>query len=392
VQGIEGLTAKAGEAIAQRDAVAANLLELDSSFGKRLLAGAELTGHTKRRWESAETGLAELWETFTAYSAVIDRLAELTRASGPGQREELAPLLEGRPVRLTRAPAPLARRDLADTGGLDMSLAEAVTVMRVQFTAVAEVTTAAEEVWNELTGRLDPAAEQVAAARPLLDGLDDADLAAAADDAQARLEALRDQLNTDPLALWHEGRADTSAADRLRDQVAALAPRIAELDRLRREATGRIGDLRAAAEQARAARADAAASRSRAAVRITGVPPLPEAIPDPPLDTLAGLAAAGHWRRLATELAGWQAALAQAQTRTRDTERIAATLLGQRSELRGLLDAYRAKATRLGSGADPDLAERYERARDLLWSAPCDLTAATAAVTGYQQAILALRR
>lgn len=392
MQGIEGLTAKAAEAIAQRDAVQANLLELDASFGKQLLDGASLAGQTRRRWESAGAALHELWETFTAYNAVIGRLAELTRdprRAGPKEQRELAVLLGGRPVTLTRPPAPLDRRDLADTGRLDMTLAGAVAAMRTAFSAVTEVTAAAETVWTEVAGRLDPVAEQVARARPLLAGLDDEELLTAFRDADARLDALRGALNADPLAFWRDGRADTSAADRLRDQVAALVPRIAGLDRLRRESRTRIENLRVVTDTARAARRDAAAAWQHAADRITGVPPLPPDIPGPPGDALAALAAAGHWTRLAAELAGCEAALEAAQTQTRDTERIVATLLAQRDELRGLLDAYKAKAARVGAGEDPELADRYQRAHDLLWTAPCDLTAAAAAVTGYQQAILA---
>ena len=60
------------------------------------------------------------------------------------------------------------------------------------------------------------------------------------------------------------------------------------------------------------------------------------------------------------------------------------------TELRGLLGAYQAKAARLGAAEDPGLTERYDRARGLLWTAPCDLPAAADAVTSYQQAVLAL--
>ena len=56
----------------------------------------------------------------------------------------------------------------------------------------------------------------------------------------------------------------------------------------------------------------------------------------------------------------------------------------------GLLGAYKAKAARLGMAEDADLAVRYDQVRDLLWTAPCDLAAAEAAVDGYQQAILAV--
>lgn len=64
--------------------------------------------------------------------------------------------------------------------------------------------------------------------------------------------------------------------------------------------------------------------------------------------------------------------------------------LSRRDELRGLLGAYQAKAARLGAAEDPGLTERYNHARGLLWTAPCDLAAAADAVTGYQQAVLAL--
>src|ERR1700691_2427048 len=118
VQDPDQLAAKAADAVAQRDAVQANLLELEGSFGKRLLAGASLTGRTGPRWDVAATTLADLWQTFTAYSAVVDRIAELAhggRRMSQKDLPELTELLTGRAVPLTRAPAPLARRDLAHT-------------------------------------------------------------------------------------------------------------------------------------------------------------------------------------------------------------------------------------------------------------------------------------
>ena len=46
-----------------------------------------------------------------------------------------------------------------------------------------------------------------------------------------------------------------------------------------------------------------------------------------------------------------------------------------RDDLRGLLGAYRTRAARTGHAEDPVLTVAYEAARDLLWSAPCDLAA-----------------
>ncbi|RFU38686.1 hypothetical protein DZF91_26365, partial [Actinomadura logoneensis] len=66
---------------------------------------------------------------------------------------------------------------------------------------------------------------------------------------------------------------------------------------------------------------------------------------------------------------------------------LAAGLLERREELRGRLGAYRVKAARLGLAEDADLLTIHERARELLWTSPCDLRAATVALSGYQQAV-----
>jgi hypothetical protein len=65
-------------------------------------------------------------------------------------------------------------------------------------------------------------------------------------------------------------------------------------------------------------------------------------------------------------------------------------LLDRHRELRGLLDAYRAKGARLGAAENIELAALYQRARDLVRAAPCDLPAAGDAVRGYQRAVLGL--
>ena len=62
-------------------------------------------------------------------------------------------------------------------------------------------------------------------------------------------------------------------------------------------------------------------------------------------------------------------------------------LLDRREELRGRLDAYKAKAGRLGLAEDTALTELHQRAYDLLWTSPCDLRGATVTLADYQRAI-----
>ena len=390
-------------AVAERDAIQANLLELDSSFGKQLLAGAELTGDTKRRWDATAATLATLWQVYSAYSAVVDQAAEaIARHLGPRELAAITALLTGRSVQLASGPAPLSGRDLADPGREELTLATAMARMRGAFAAVTEVVSAAEQVWTEVAGRLDAVGAELARVTPQAATLGDEELAGRLAAAQGTLTRLRDTLNSDPLALWLGGHGtggspdvDTSGADQLQERVAAAVARIDELIRLRDDSHRRIAGVTAAAAAARSAREDAAAAWRQASEKIAAgaLPPEPADLADPSarLAGLGALLADGRWARLASELDLLDRELATATARFKEAERAVVAAIGKRDELRGLLGAYKAKAARLGAVEDPGLAERYDRARDLLWTAPCDLTAAEAAVAGYQQAVLGVQ-
>jgi hypothetical protein len=383
-------------AVAERDTIQSNLLELDNSFGKRLLAGAALTGETKKRWDAAAADLTTLWETFGAYSAVVDKTAELmagARRSATRELAEITSLLYEASVHLSRPSPALARGDLTGTGETQVTLAAAVTDMRRAFAAVTAVVTAAEAVWNEVAGPLQQIGEQLAAARQQLAGMDGDALGQALTVAETGHAQLRDVLNGDPLALWPGGQVDTGRIGRLREKTAAAVSAVGQLTALRADADARIAAVAAAVSAAAAARQDAMAARDRTAAKIAAV--VLAAPPDVSglngrLAGLGTLRASGRWTRLASELDLIEKQAAATADQCREVERRARALLDRREELRGLLDAYQARAARLGGAEDTGLDARYARARELLWTAPCDLSAATAAVTGYQQAVLAL--
>jgi len=382
------------EVVAEREAIQANLLELDGSFVKQMLEGAALTGQTRQRWTTAAASLAALWETYLAYSAVVDRIAALgTGGRRPSKRElaELTGLLTGGCVQLPDATARGARKDLASTGRPAVTLATAVGAMRRSFAQVTEVTSAVEAVWAAVGPPLDAAEAELASSRPLAAGLG-SETEAAFRDAEAGLDALRSASNADPLALMQDGRVDTTAADALQAQVAELGRRIAELGRLRSQARSRIDSLEAAAGAARADRQDALAACQRATALVTVALASPPEVAEPRLAGLSALAAGAQWGRLRAELDRCEAELATSRAQTQELRRLAAAAVARRDELRGLLGAYKAKAARLGASEDVAVSGRYDQARDLLWSAPCDLGAAEAAVSGYQQAILATER
>src|SRR5262249_52001990 len=285
------------------------------------------TGESRRGWEVAAAGLAALWETFTAYAAVVDKAAELLAGARRCSDRELAQittLLTGTSVEVTRS-VPLVRRDLTETGRSRLTLAAAVREMRRAFARVADVVAAAESVWNQTADGLSEIGAELDAAKKQLGDTGDeaaAALAAAGDE----LGRLRDLLNADPLALWQEGSVDTARLGRLRKQAAAAAaraPEIArgraggprrvppgrrgpEIARVRADAQRRSSAAGAAVSAASAAYADAVAARDRAAARIAAAelppPPTEAAGLDVRLAALDKLRAAGRWARLAEEL------------------------------------------------------------------------------------------
>jgi len=388
----EQAAAAVAEATAERDSIQANLLDLDGSFGKRMLAGATLTGESKLRWDAAAAGLATLWEIFNAYAAVVDQAAELMAgARRPSDRElaQLTAWLTGASVELNRQ-QPLGRRGLTETGKSDLTLAAAVQEMKRAFASVADVVAAAESVWNETAEGLGEIGTQLAAANEQLGDHGDDEVTGALAAAEAELGQLRGLLNSDPLALWHGGGVDTTRLERLRKQAAAVAARAADIARLRADAQQRIAVAAAAVAAVRAAREDAASARERAEAKIAaaGLPPPADAAGlEARLAALDKLRAAGRWARLSAELDTIEAEAAAATQRCREAQRAAEALLGRRDELRGLLGAYQAKAARLGAAENTELSTLYSQAQDLLWTAPCDLDASAAAVTRYQRAI-----
>ena len=390
-------------AAAERDTIQANLLDLDGSFGKRMLAGATLTGQSKQRWDAAAAGMTTLWDTFTAYSAVIDQAGEILAQPGRMSSDRLtqaSALLTGPSVRLARAPVPLGERDLTAGGDVQLTLAATVQQMKRAFAGLASEVSAAESVWNEVSDGLRQVADTLDQARRQLPELArtelaDVELTDALAQAEAGLRELRDLLNTDPLALWEHGRVNTARLDRLKAQAGAIATRSAELASARAEADQRIAAASAAVGAAQQAWQDATAARERATARVL----VPAHSPLPDVSGLGGrladlgvLQRAGRWTRLTSELDLLDQDAAAVLRQCREAEQAATGLLGRRDELRGLLDAYRAKAGVTGGAEDAALAASYQQAHDLLWTAPCDLAAADAAVTGYQQAVLSLRR
>ncbi|MDG4786918.1 hypothetical protein O7626_13420 [Micromonospora sp. WMMD1102] len=205
-------------------------------------------------------------------------------------------------------------------------------------------------------------------------------------------EAYTDAL-ADPLGAAGNGPVATAVRDRLRRfeaEVAALTSELAELVALRTGYPGRTARLAADLDELAAAAAETSRVHGLAQVKIanSGLPELP---PNPTPALRAQLAQLGQlhrehrWSQVGTELAALERGVVSARQRLAESHEAADGLLRRRAELRGRLDAYRAKAGRLGLIEHTELSARHRLARDLLYTSPCDLPAATRAVVAYQR-------
>jgi hypothetical protein len=113
---------------------------------------------------------------------------------------------------------------------------------------------------------------------------------------------------------------------------------------------------------------------------VSVIGPPPDAPGADSSDAASWAAAREQLDQYATRLDRCGRALDQAQ-------RAYGTPLAARDDLRGLLGAYRTRAARTGHAEDAQLSVAYEAARDLLWSAPCDIALARQRVEEYQHAV-----
>lgn len=395
----EGVDHALSQLRADAERISAALLDLDSHEGSRLLKGARLTGETWRRWDETQRRVATLWKLFDAYSRVLDQATALRGESGRPDADLLlilSGMLTGPSVDLPDGEVPLDQRTLLGPDRRRVTLDEAVRLMSDAYEESAAVVVAADNAWTALLLPLDDVEDgwrDAARAAHELDGVRHPEL----DRIGRELTALGRAVRTDPLSLvtgsGSEVKPDTSKLDRLRGELEKVRAELADASAARDGHTALVDRLTAAIDEV--AEAEHAARESRATVLAKIDSP---GLPDPVepsaglrdrLAALAALCAENRWRELAVRAAELDRAVDVARERVQADHALGSGLLDRRSELRGRLQAYQAKAGRLGLAEDAVVSGLHDRARDLLWTAPCDLRAATAALAEYQRAIRA---
>ncbi|MEV0380277.1 hypothetical protein [Nonomuraea sp. NPDC050643] len=368
----------------ERDRISGDLLDLESHTTYQLLKGASLRGATGRRWATAHESLATLWSLNDAYRAVL-RDAEQLRAGraklSAEQLAELTGLLTGPAVLLRAATKPVEQRSLLPQADERLTLDQTVTRMDAAFRDVTSTLNDIDAVWNTVLPRLDDADAVLRRIRELERELGEAAGLAAQ---EADLKRMRADVVEDPL-----GAAVEQDLDRLTRLLAGAKTELELAIVVKGEYARRREDLVAALDRVRAAESEARLAHGSVVVKIA-LPP--QAQPRTRTTALeAGLdaldASADPWVLRAKRLSALEDEVRKAAEQSQATAKALYGLVGRRDELRGRLGACQVMAVRKGLAEDPAAAELYERARLILWSAPCDLTKAAAAVETYQRAI-----
>ncbi|MBL1112575.1 hypothetical protein JK364_09185 [Streptomyces sp. 110] len=402
VMGREEVDRTLAKLAAEHEAIESSLLALQDHAGRRLLEGAELTGVTKDRWSTTEQAISLLWSYFDAYTEALTRAREVrSRHRWPTQDElaELTELLCGTAITLpssaTLGGSPLLSEEL----GLD----RLVDRMNRWYAEAIDVIVSADAIWSALPARIDMLSAELHRTRSLAHsvGVRPGEHPSGDDLEQitAELTALRAEVVSDPLAFWKPasgssapggGSPDTERYDRAARALEDVRREIEAVLDVRQDAERRLMRLRDVLSRADRTLAEARQARGEVLAKIAAseVP----AVSGPPTVLHEQLVAAAdyrrrsQWHRLSPLLESLEQRADDELLRARESLTAVTAPLAVRAELRGRLDAYKAKVARHGMAEDPFLVERYDVARRMLWSAPCDLRAAEQAVLRYQRA------
>ncbi|MFD9436624.1 hypothetical protein [Streptomyces sp. NPDC060002] len=397
---------------AEHEAIETSLLALQDHAGRRLLEGAELTGVTKERWATADASITLLWTYFDAYTDALRGARDIRSRRRWSSREDLAELTEllrGESVTVagsaTGTAATANAPALHGTGRLShsFSLTTLVDRMNELYASSLDMVVTADAVWSALPARIDLLAAELQRTRRLAHsvGVRPGEHPAG-DDLEHithTLTSLREQVVSDPLAFWVRaqgssapggGRPDTTVYDREARALEDVRREIDAVLTVRQDAEQRLVKLRDVLSRADRTLAEARTARGEVLAKIaaTEVPVVsgPPTVLQEQLATAADYRRHAQWHRLSPLLESLEQKAEDELLRARESLSAVTQPLAVRAELRGRLDAYKAKVARHGLAEDPFLIERYDAARRMLWSAPCDLRVAEQAVLRYQRA------
>ncbi len=357
------------------EAMAANLLWLQAESTYQALTGPgiTLTGATAAQVQPTLAALPSLLQNFDLLNGTIERAIAARKAmptlfGGEQKIAEIEHLLFGKSIKLPIVDVPIEQRTLFGQSQSNACLSpeELLAPMAGIFAAARDAILTVERAWQEL-------AAGIAAAEVQTEALN-------LDETRRALAQLRDQVQADPLGALDVLKSSVQPA--LAKAAAAAARRLQaqrELELARRHCDGLVelhSEAVAAAATARAKIADCA-----------GLPaPFDErkiAYLREWLERVEQLLRIGALDSFAAELRNWKASAEDCADQAKKVRAANQAPVEARRELRGRLDALKAKARSRGLAEHAGVAALAKQAEALLATRPTNLKEAAQAVADY---------
>ncbi|HLF40826.1 MAG TPA: hypothetical protein VI854_05045 [Acidimicrobiia bacterium] len=354
--------------------LANDLYRIETDPGlKPLLEQGTLAGESAEVARAAAPDLHALW---SRYSTLTDTVGALSRAVDADDEAAAATLL---------GPSAI---EFSDGSRCDPH--HLLASLRGEVDAVLAAGERLGAAWRRAIPRLDTLTARLAdttrSAGVIGVGRQPALLAAT-----DHVDRVRAAVAADPLAADAELDRAEAAVERARRRIDELATAHGGLARRLAAARSVLDELERLIPEGRTA---LEATRAKIAEPRGLLEPLDRAAVDagphglgPWLARLEGTAGEGSWLPASEGLDAWEEL---ARTWLDNARAVLAANRGpldRRAELRGLLDAYAAKAAAHGEVEDPALSPLHAAARDALYTQPCDLDGAADLVARYGDAV-----
>lgn len=378
------------------DLISQNLMDLCGLLTYQRLSGAsgfspiQLTGITKNKVNPALDSLNELLQHFDLLSQTIDKArslrAAMPRFLGADQKaQEISQLLNQASIQLPTTITPLAQRELLTAAETTRKIAplQLLVAMVNTFQVVKETILAVDRIWSDLEPQLDLAEAEIANLQRQGESLGIIDLRELEISRQT-LASLRDRIETDPLGT-------STSFDEINRQIAKMRSDIEQFVQAKAKLQVGFRNAHTLLQQLISLNQEAIASFAETQEKISDCPNLAPPLP------LEQIEAMEQWlKRLETKLQegltspvsiGLENFTAKVSEYIAIEKKAIATNrlpIQSRQELRGRLDALKAKATAKGYAEDMQLAKLAEQAKQLLYTRPTALKQAEEMVKQYE--------
>jgi hypothetical protein len=374
-----------------------NLFDLQADPTYQCLTGTggapltRLSGVTQAKVAPALENIGTLFQCFDLLRCAIDRAVKLRRdlptLFGAEQKaREIEQLLLGKSIRVPTDQIPIARRSLltgADEQGC-ISPGELLNSMVKAFETARDGVIAVDKAWRDLGVALGDASRKIAFLRAGPEKLEDAEVREL-EGVEHALSLRRAQVQADPLGTSLDVEAVILPA------LERLTAAVEERAGLRAQTETALTAAHANLLELRTLHRDASAVYQEAREKISGPVELP---PPPPVELIESL---DYWlarlqekyddgmvRPVSIGLENWNSAARNCVSevqRIRDTNRAPLEL---RNELRGRINALKAKAQAYRIEEDARLRALAGEAEALLYTHPTPIYRACDVVTRYQ--------